>query len=150
MQESGDSYRFWKLFPRESKRPEHEAHHFTSAKPRTLAVCFHCLLPAFMLPVRRRSNAFFCQEGWKIPVSQNTLVNSRPERPGMILCGGLSLTRLHLYFKSLKMRFLLRLRRMRHSGPIHEDSNYNIIIPVAPTWNIGHPWNASFRFSFLI
>jgi hypothetical protein len=23
-------------------------------------------------------------------------------------------------------------------------------IPVAPTWSIGHPWNASFQFSFLI
>jgi hypothetical protein len=23
-------------------------------------------------------------------------------------------------------------------------------IPVAPTWSIGHPWNASFHFSFLI
>jgi hypothetical protein len=23
-------------------------------------------------------------------------------------------------------------------------------IPGAPTWSIGHPWNASFRFSFLI
>jgi hypothetical protein len=23
-------------------------------------------------------------------------------------------------------------------------------IPAAPTWSIGHPWNASFHFSFLI
>jgi hypothetical protein len=24
----------------------------------------------------------------------------------------------------------------------------SIFIPVAPTWSIGHPWNASFHFSF--
>jgi hypothetical protein len=28
-------------------------------------------------------------------------------------------------------------------------STYYLFIPVAPTWSIGHPWNPSFRFSFL-
>jgi hypothetical protein len=26
----------------------------------------------------------------------------------------------------------------------------SIFVPVAPTWSIGHPWNASFHFSFVI
>jgi hypothetical protein len=26
----------------------------------------------------------------------------------------------------------------------------SIFVPDAPTWSIGYPWNASFRFSFLI
>jgi hypothetical protein len=27
---------------------------------------------------------------------------------------------------------------------------FGLFIPVAPTWSMGHPWNASFHFSFLI
>jgi hypothetical protein len=26
---------------------------------------------------------------------------------------------------------------------------YSLIVPFAPTWSIGHPWHASFHFSFL-
>jgi hypothetical protein len=25
-----------------------------------------------------------------------------------------------------------------------------MFVPAAPTWNMRHPWNASFHFSFLI
>jgi hypothetical protein len=38
-----------------------------------------------------------------------------------------------------------------YSGHLHNISIYrSISIPVAPTWSIGHPGNASFHFSFLI
>jgi hypothetical protein len=33
---------------------------------------------------------------------------------------------------------------------VSSDIVISIFIPVAPTWSIGHPGNASFQFSFLI
>jgi hypothetical protein len=43
----------------------------------------------------------------------------------------------------------LRAFIMASDSPILVSSSSSSI-PVAPSWSVGHPWNASFHFSFLI
>jgi hypothetical protein len=95
-----------------------------SPKSRILEIYFHCLMPAFVLPVRQLSNAAFCLHKRTSEMTVTFKRDARSPYP-KILCElpdrengwfgteGLSLTRLYLYFKSLKMTFLLRLRRMK-------------------------------------
>jgi hypothetical protein len=53
----------------------------------------------------------------------------------------------HTTFLSRKIRECIFLEAERRRYFVHILS---ISIPLASTWSIGHPWNASFHFSFLI
>jgi hypothetical protein len=55
-------------------------------------------------------------------------------------------------FQDAVIGFLQFVGAFRKKRPVSE-SKVNLLsvsIPVAPTWSTGHPWNASFHFSFLI
>jgi hypothetical protein len=75
------------------------------------------------------------------------LIHSNKKQNGPHLCRLEKKKGKSRYFSETQIK---RAFRIQNTSQNILQTRYSSSIPVAPTWSIGHPWNASFHFSFLI